>query len=379
MWKKLIVLATSCHVLWSSPLASLTEFSQDFYDHVDETTFVASPFSVYAALSMAYMGAKGITEDEIAKTLRLQYDKENLSQDFLSYLATAQNGGCDLRIANSLWVKENFPILSSYQDIVETSFLASVQTLNFSDPVFAACRINQWISDSTEGKITDLLSPMNFTPATALVLANAIYFKGAFCLPFDAANTCEGDFAGGIAPMMEQTANFPYFETKEAQIAAFPFVVNNQGSPRIAFLVVLPKEGEPIPPFSDLPLWLDQLQRQRLHVQLPKFSIKTPLTLNPILQQMGMQQSFTEMADFSGIDGRKDLYISSALHQAFFSLDENGVTAAAATALVFNCTTALRPPPPPPIPFIVNRPFLFFIVDLDAKIPLFVGRLTRCN
>jgi len=369
-----------CSAFASEPLDSAADFTHSFYEKIEKEDFVASPFSIFTCLSMAYAGADNGTEDAMAKALCINVDKEVLAKAFSSYLIPRDSAGYDLRIANSLWVKEGLPIEPSFRQTVENDYRAAVQNIDFFDQNAAAARINGWISDKTENRITDLLSSSDLSDDTALVLANAIYFKGAFRNPFDIDMTHEDLFAEAPALMMEQIASIPYFETPDAQIAALPFVSKGPETPPIALVVVLPRKGSALtlPASADFRSWLGALQYERVHVKMPKFSLKTPLDLNPILAQMGMERAMDpERANFSGIDGRNDLYISKALHQAFFALNEAGVEAAAATAVVMNMTTAFNPNPPRPIEFIADRPFLFFIVDMKSQIPLFIGRLTN--
>lgn len=99
------------------------------------------------------------------------------------------------------------------------------------------------------------------------------------------------------------------------------------------------------------------------------------MELNPALQALGIKLAFTKEGDFSGIDGMRDLFLSKVVHDTFFSLDEAGVTAAAATAASINATAVLEKNPP--IEFTANHPFLFLIADLNNKTVLFMGKFQR--
>jgi serpin B len=116
---------------------------------------------------------------------------------------------------------------------------------------------------------------------------------------------------------------------------------------------------------------LENLDLQKVHIRLPKFTLKERFDLNQVLSQLGISTAFTSKANFSGIDGKLDLYLSKVLHEAYFALDESGIVAAAATAASINTKSAGGVPKE----FIVDHPFIFALVDLQTKIPLFLGEL----
>ena len=78
-------------------------------------------------------------------------------------------------------------------------------------------------------------------------------------------------------------------------------------------------------------------------------------------------------ADFSGMDGSQDLYITKALHKAYINVDENGTEAAAATAVAIGLTAIMANP----VDLKVDRPFLFLIQDKPTGEILFLGRVTN--
>jgi serpin B len=89
---------------------------------------------------------------------------------------------------------------------------------------------------------------------------------------------------------------------------------------------------------------------------------------------MGMPRAFEESADFSGMTGRRDLFISAVIHKAFVKVEETGTEAAAATAVIM-MTTSVAPPEEPPVRIAVDRPFLFLIRDDVTGSILFIGRV----
>ena len=68
---------------------------------------------------------------------------------------------------------------------------------------------------------------------------------------------------------------------------------------------------------------------------MPLFQLESEFSLNLTLADMGMPDAFGAGADFSGMTGTRELWISEAVHKAFVSVDEEGTDAAASTAVVF--------------------------------------------
>ena len=144
-------------------------------------------------------------------------------------------------------------------------------------------------------------------------------------------------------------------------------------------LVVLPKNGvlpsiEKTFSLADLQKWKQALKYQKVDVYIPKFKFEAKYAMSNDLKAMGMPTAFTNNADFSGMTGKKDLFISDVIHQAFVEVDEKGTEAAAATAVVMK-NTAVREESEP-ISFIADHPFIFLIKDNTTGNILFMGRVT---
>lgn len=184
------------------------------------------------------------------------------------------------------------------------------------------------------------------------------------------------------APMLKQTNLFPYFENDLVQIAALPFLGSTQDDGTIAYVMALPKSAEnfetmlqEIP--SHFSEWIQSLKMERLALTIPKFKFSNRFHLNRALQNLGVESAFTSSANFSGIDGMRDLLLSNVFHETVFDLDENGITAAAATYASISIKSALAETPP--VPFLANHPFLFFIVDLKSQEILFLGQYAQVS
>jgi serine protease inhibitor len=348
-------------------------FSFSLYGKIEPavTNTLFSPYSIFTGLSMAYTGARGGAAEELRAALNLSMSSDTL-------VSALSNYNPPVHLANSMWMSKEILVLSDFRKTIEEDFRAAVQTIDFHHPKAAADKINLWVSDHTDAKIPNLLSPKDLSKATHLVLANAIYYKGSWQIPFNPKKTTLGAFWTNTdtcldVQMMEQTSSFSYSEDDQCQMIALS--LTSEESSKMALVILLPKpHQEPILSFENWNRWLDQMSLTKIHLKLPKFILNERLDLNHVLASMGLKTTFSPAADFSGIDGKRDLYLSKVIHQAYIAVDEAGITAAAATEVAINMTSAL-PAPNPPIEFIADRPFLFFLVDLDQKIPLFMGKL----
>jgi serpin B len=145
----------------------------------------------------------------------------------------------------------------------------------------------------------------------------------------------------------------------------------------LSMLILLPNEGqmgslESNLTTENLAKWRSNLWGQEIDIYIPKFKFETKYYMKPTLTEMGMPTAFDpDYADFSGLDGTTDLYITSVVHQGFVEVNEEGTEAAAATAVVIG-TESIQPT----LTFNANHPFIFLIQDNETGNILFMGRVT---
>ena len=241
--------------------------------------------------------------------------------------------------------------------------------------------INEWVYQETHEKIEDLIPKGGITPDTRLVLANAIYFKADWVRQFSANKTQQIPFNSldgrqASTPMMQmaQPASLGYMAGDGFQAVELPYVGD-----RVAMLVIVPDEGT----FARFEAGLsaeqivsirDALEQRSVNLTFPKFTFETSFSLADTLRQMGMADAFAPgLADFSGMDGKGELYISDVFHKAFVAVDEKGTEAAAASAVVAGITSVIMPD----IQLVVDRPFIFLILDQQSGSILFMGRFVQ--
>jgi len=365
-----------------------TAFSLDMYHLVraGDGNIFFSPYSISTALAMTYAGARSTTSEEMAGTLHFSLDGNRLHAAFhelQTHLNTLQEKGpFRLNIANALWIQKDYMLLQEFNDLNRKFYGANLFHLNFSgDPEGSRIKINDWVEEKTEEKIKDLLPTGVIKKLTRLVLTNTIYFKAEWENKFDSDKTKEQDFwiCGDNktrVQMMNRKAVFGYWENEELQVLEMPYVY--RGLSMIVFLP-LTKDG-----LADLESnltpetlhgWTSCLERRQVNVFLPKFKTTQDINLKDALRKLGMAEAFTTGADFSGMEPKKELYITDALHKAFIDVDEKGTEAAAATAVVMGIKAMM---PDQVVPeFRADHPFLFLIKDNQSDSILFMGRLTQ--
>jgi serine protease inhibitor len=258
---------------------------------------------------------------------------------------------------------------------------APLQQLDFMrSPEPSRATINGWVDDKTEHKIPALLPPGTIDPTTRLVLTNATYFKAAWVTAFAPNATQDGSFtvtSDKVIPtkLMHRQIEASYAETGDAQVLELPY---NGGA---SMVIVLPKDKDGLGALEKtivtkgLDAWTASLAPASVDTTLPRFKTSAQFSLKQTLSQMGMPIAFTTDADFSGIDGAKDLDISAVIHQAVIDVDEKGTEAAAATAVVIREMSA-RIRELERRTFRADHPFLYFLRDRQGRV-LFMGRLVN--
>lgn len=338
---------------------------------------LVSPMSVAIALSMAYNGAAGETQAEMAEVLRLQgIDLADLNQanQVLQRYLTSADPAVELAIANSLWLNQDLPVRPEFTAAMADLYGAEVATLDFTN-ANAKDIINGWVSEMTRDRIPTIVDSID--PDQLMFLINAIYFKGDWATAFDESLTTDRPFTlvDGREiqhSAMQQSGDFLYLETDQFQAISLPY-----GDGTLSFEVILPARGlslesllESLTPTQ----WRDWMNQQRSRpgtLQLPRFQFAYEADLIPALQALGMDIAFTDAADFSGLT-TVDAAINQVRHKTFIDVSEEGTEAAAVTSIGIVATSM---PAEPERPFVmeVDRPFLVAIRDRPTGTLLFIG------
>ncbi len=361
-------------------------FAVDFYSQIsdgDDNMFF-SPISMYTAFSMLYEGAQNNTAEEMQQTFAFEPDqipRHNSTAHLISSI-NRDDPDATLDMANSLWLADWFVPYESYTDVVRSTYLAEIESVDFLDASDAGGvpRINAWANEKTHGKIPKVLKADDVKESTAAVLLNAIYFKGTWKTQFFEESTLESDFWTSPAQsvrtdFMNMKGFFDMAQLDNLQVLKLPY----KGD-RLSMLIILPSDRDGIQKIEEtlaseqIGQWRQSMQNTEVEIKMPKFEMKTHYDLIPHLKNLGMADAFDMFdADFSGIQdvSSGNLFVSKAIQDAYVKVNEEGTEAAAVTTIVQDQMML-----PEVASFVADHPFLFVIQDDESGMVLFMGRVS---
>lgn len=358
-------------------------FSQILQQEANQNVFI-SPSSVSLALAMTYNGASGETQEAMAKALALQgMTLREINQGNAALIKSLETLEPDVKLslANSLWARQGVDFRPEFLQRTQDFYSAKVTNLNFDDPA-AKSVINDWVKQSTNGKIEEIIDQIKTD--SVLFLINAIYFKGNWANEFSKEATEVRPFTllNGSKkqhPLMLQSRKFQYFENNLFQSVNLPY-----GKGRLSMYVFLPKQGVTLQKLYDnlnaqnWQQWMQQFRRREGAVGLPRFKLEYETELNDTLKALGMEVAFDpDRADFSAMRSiPPNLSISKVKHKSFVDVNEEGTEAAAATSVEIIATSAILEPEKP-FRLIADRPFFFAIRDNQTGTVLFMGSVVE--
>jgi serpin B len=347
---------------------------------------VISPASIALALSMAQLGARGPTADQMDAVLHGLVAAgevgpiDSLDQTLASRTGTfkdAQGGDHQvvLKIANAPFGQRDLAIEPAYLDALARGFGAGLQVVDYkADFEAARALINSWVADQTEQRIKQLLVRGQITDSTRLVLVNAIFLKAAWLTPFPGDETRPAMFTLGggkqiQVPTMSSVGSLGYAAGSGWQAVQLPYIGN-----QLAMTIIVPDDlaafTASLSP-DRFAAVVSALESRPVSLTMPKFSFATRQGLATVLSELGMPIAFTGQADFSGITAAEPLSITEVIHEANIDVDEKGTEAAAATAVVMGDIS----PGGEPVVVHVDQPFLFAIRDLQTGAVVFLGQV----
>ena len=355
------------------------ELFQQVYDLSEEDNLMISPLSVSYALGMTYNGAAGTTLEAFRDVLHfenLTNEEVNESyKDLMNQLVTLDDQ-VEFSIANSIWYKLGFQVLSEFIATNQEYFDAAIEEIDFYDPQTLEI-INQWIEDKTNGKIKDML---DYIPADAVMyLINAIYFNAKWKYEFDKDETHEDNFKLAdetihLTNFMVVNGDFNYTSNEDFRAVELPY-----GDSAFSMVVMLPSGDKTVSGLvasldaEHWDSWFENSQMKNVQVEMPKFKYGFKSLLNDPLSNLGLGVAFTDAADFTRISPLGGLFISRVIHQTFIDVQEEGTEAAAATIVEISYTSAVERP----VIFKVDKPFLYLIKENSTGAIIFIGKVGK--
>lgn len=362
--------------LWSFSYHMLKE-------NLDSTNPVLSPLSAYLAMGMVGLGAKGDTlaEFEHVMGVGMQETAETLMQALPNWVVDTSDDKekSVLEVANSVWLDETMePGEDWIHDVSDIYGAEAYRGVLSSTSVMKD--MNLWVEKKTHSLIKNFLSEP-LSRETKMALVNAIYFNGKWVADFDKKSTCKEAFTTTdgktqqVDMMYDRRTEF-YVKNEKMDGVVMDYRYGN-----MALVALKPTAGQSVREmyealtYEELTSLLNSGRNQQVKLKLPKFEVEFDQELNETLQNMGIQRAFVDgQADFSGLGQTKSgdsLYISLVRQKAVVKLDEEGTEAAAVTIVETKATSAA--PPKDPIEVYFDEPFLYMIMDMESRTPLFMG------
>ncbi|WP_020535450.1 serpin family protein [Lewinella cohaerens] len=345
-------------------------------DTEDANVFI-SPFSISTALSMTMNGANGQTLTDMQTALRtgtISLSQINEAYQTLLDVLPQLDPATRLKIANSIWHQNDYPVLPAFLATNTDYYASEVLPVDFREAEIVD-EVNAWIENNTEGLITGALGELPSN--VVMLLINAIYFQGSWQTEFDPEDTQLAEFTSPNGPVDVEMmhigeSSFRYTSNELFQAIDLPY-----GDSIYSMSIFLPREGhnleEVITEFSpeNWETWQTQMAPSDVELFLPKFKLEYEIKLKSVLSMMGMDEAFSDRADFSQMINGDGVKIDDVIHKAFVEVNEEGTEAAAVTVVVIVNTSV------PIIPvFRADQPFVFVIHDNKTKSILFMGKVT---
>ena len=354
---------------------------------------------------MAYAGADGVTRDEMAKVLHYPKDEAELHRSFAELRATfalearqsaaqaeawkrygGSNDPVTLSIANRLFGQSGHDFRAPFLSLLKDTYDAPFEPMDFAHAAPEATRrINEWVENQTQEHIRTIIPDGALHPLSRLVLVNAVYLKAPWGDKFERERTKPGLFylnsgQGVEVPMMNRAEEFPYSKGRGFSMVKVPY-----SGYKLWFLIILPDKRDGLAEVESKlsAATIDDAKWDMYEVtlQMPRLKLEpAPMALGRVFQALGMKTAFDNPAGSANFDRMAPrrpldyLMLSEVFHKTYLKLDEDGIEAAAATA-VHAVAGAIREEEPKRAEMKVDHPFLFGIQHAQSRSLLFLGRV----
>ena len=355
-----------------------TEFYLDLFQNSAEQSkgenLLVSPYSVSQALAMTANGADGQTKSEMESVLGNDIELEKLNQYlYAQRISQPDTDTCKLSTANSIWIRDGFNVRPDFLQTNANYYGADAFHAPFDDSTVDD--INHWIDYHTDNMIPQMLD--NIPDNIVMYLINAVAFDGKWETSYQDSDVSKRDFTAydGTAQsvdMMHSEKEYMYLKDEHAQ-GFYKYYAGR----RYAFAAMLPDEDISIDDYvagltpESLHETLANPKYELFSTNIPKFSYEYEIKLNDTLSEMGMPTAFTDAADFSGMSDIS-LCINEVRHKTFIDVSETGTKAAAVTIIGTEPTSVQLPS----FEITLDRPFVYYIVDTETYLPVFMGMVT---
>ena len=344
----------------------------------EEGNTIISPMSVLCALAMTANGAGGKTLAQMEEVLGMSL--KDLNESIYTYRNNLPDDKkCQMNLANSIWFTDHMRFTVN-EDFLQTNadyYGAEIFEAPFDQSTVKD--MNQWINKNTKGMIKEMIS--DISESAVMFLINALTFEAEWQEVYEEYQINTGKFTGEDS----KTRGVDFMESEEDYYLENDLgigVIKPYYGGKTAFVALLPKEGMTVKEYlgnltgTDLYDMIKNRQNTPVITKIPKFEMEYSLSMADILKQMGMVDAFDEvLADFTGLGTSEagNIFISDVIHKAYINVDEKGTEAGAATAVIMTDGASAVLDEPKPKYVILDRPFVYMILDLENQVPLFMG------
>ncbi len=345
-------------------------------DKDNNSNMLVSPLSVIYALGMTSGGSAGNTAAQFEKLYGLK--QKELDKYMYSYLKSLSNTeDSRMSIANSIWlnslINDRRP-LNSYLHNAADYYDAKMYSINFDRENIHY--LNDWVKEKTEGMIEKIIDDPD--PSALMVLVNAVAFDAKWKVPYEEYQIRDAEFT--FEDGTKKKTGFLYSdETAYLQYGSAQGFMKYYKGGKYAFAALLPAEGVKLDDFiatldgEKLYGMLQSPERETVNCAIPKFETAYETKLQGFLANMGISDAFNPgRADFSKMYEGGGVCIDEVIHKTYIKLDENGTKAAAVTGITMKATAVMKTKS-----VILNRPFVYMLVDCENGIPFFIGRCDK--
>jgi serpin B len=386
----------------------MEKFTQAIYLHTAEknpnSNFVFSPLSIHSALTMLYLGTttNSTTEDELKDAMGGHVSKESVQCSYKN-IVDVYSEEKNFKYGNKFWLQQGYDVNPNFKQKVQKILNGGAENINFKaeDSVDL---VNAWVATMTNQKIKKMVE--EFSSNTVLYLANALYFKEEWLVPFDDVNyddtPLRGNFETPTGPkevgMIQQiNSNATYGEIKIYRDELVEVVSLPYKNDLFEMQIILPKNKAQFSRMEDRMKLsnerdltetetgyfnmfsskknevIDELKEDisEVYLRLPTFQVRSDLDVVESLEKLGAKKVFQAGAELAEL-GTGALSVSKISHTALLEVSKEGTEGAAATgAEIVLLSSAFNDR----LDIVVDRPFIFVVEDKQNKIPVLVGRV----
>ena len=356
-------------------IVATADFSIDLFKRsIDEhDSSMISPLSVMLALGMTANGASGDTLAQMEQTLAGGMPIDELNGYYKGLIDRLQsNGKCKLSIADSIWLRDRIAedVNEDFLKKTAGNYYAQVYKAPFDDSTTSD--INGWVNNNTDGMIDKIIDKID--QDCVMYLINAIAFDAEWQDIYSENEVRDRDFTDIDGDTHKVSMMFSEENMYISGENVTGFVKPYDGE--YSFVALLPDENISLDEYVDsldgqtfIDL-MNNVEYTSVDTGLPKFKTEYEIGMVEILKAMGMTDAFTGNADFSNM--LEGLHIDEVLHKTYIEVDEKGTKAGAVTVVAM-CESAVLEEYKE---VILDRPFVYAIIDDETKLPVFIGTVT---